>query len=133
MIKNIKMLYFLLFFIIAISTLILARNWPELTRLISIHVLLISIGLMVGNIFKNHRQAYQRAECTREKMVRNLGFDLFGLLLTMGAAMYFGRLAGGYFGLRAGFWIGLISGFLGGFAAAWAVRSAWGRWVKVSV
>jgi hypothetical protein len=80
---------------------------------------------------QKHLQSYQRAECTREKMTRNMVIDLFGLLLTMGAAMYTGRLAGGYFGIRAGFWVGLLAGFVGGFLAAWLVRSAWGKLVSV--
>ena len=65
-------------------------------------------------------------------MKRNLILDLIGLLLTMGAAMYVGRLAGGYVGLHAGFWFGLLAGFLGGFLAVWAVRSAWGRVVALA-
>ena len=60
-------------------------------------------------------------------MLRNTSLDLLGLALTMGAAIYFGRLAGGYFGLRSGIWVGLLAGFMGGFGAAWAVRSVWGR------
>ena len=62
-------------------------------------------------------------------MIRNLVLDLLGLILTIGAAMYVGRLTGGYFGLRAGFWVGLIAGFLAGFFAAWVVRSVWGRFI----
>ena len=59
--------------------------------------------------------------------MRNLAFDIISLLLTMGAAMYVGRLAGGYFGLRTGFWFGMLAGFLGGFVAAWMVRAVFGR------
>jgi len=80
-------------------------------------------------ILQTHWKAYRQAECTREKMIRNLALNLLGLLFTLGAAMYIGRLAGGYFGIRAGFWIGLFAGFLGGFLAAWVVRSIWGRLV----
>jgi Ca2+/Na+ antiporter len=103
--------------------------WPNTTSWISIILLFISIGTALFLIFQKHRQSYQQAECTREKMVRNLGFDLLGLLLTLVTAMYCGQLAGGYFGLRAGFWIGLLAGFLGGFVAAWVVRSVWGKLV----
>ena len=55
-----------------------------------------------------------------------------GLLLTMAAAMYVGRLVGGYVGIRIGFWVGLLARFLGGFAAAWSVRSVWGRLVPLT-
>jgi len=81
---------------------------------------------------QKHWQRFNQAECTREKMIRNLALDIIGLLLTLSAAMYVGRLAGGYFGLRAGFWFGLMAGFLGGFVAAWAVRSVWGRFTSRS-
>jgi hypothetical protein len=117
-----------------ILTLILLASvflFPTFTPKVSMLVLLISIGLALKIILLKHWDAYQKAECTREKMNRNLILDLLGLLLTMGAAMYTGRLAGGYVGLHAGFWFGMIAGFLGGFAAAWAVRSAWGRVVAV--
>ncbi|MGD8405950.1 MAG: hypothetical protein PVJ21_20005 [Anaerolineales bacterium] len=83
-------------------------------------------------ILRKHWGTYQQAECTREKMIRNLSFDILGFLLTMGTAMYVGRLAGGYVGLHNGFWIGLLAGFLGGFAAAWTVRAVWGRLTKVN-
>ena len=106
--------------------------WPNITSWISIILLVISIGTALYLIVLKHRQSYQQAECTREKMVRNLGIDLLGLLLTMVTAMYCGQLAGGYFSLRAGFWFGLLAGFLGGFAAAWLVRSAWGKLVPLT-
>ncbi len=93
-------------------------------------IIIISAGLAVAFIIPKHWEAYQQAECTREKMTRNLILDLLGLLLTMGAAMYAGRLAGGYFGIHAGFWIGLLAGFVGGFLAAWMVRSVWGKLVS---
>ena len=81
-------------------------------------------------ILQKHWKAYQQAECTREKMMHNLAFDIISLLLTMGAAMYVGRLAGGYFGLRAGFWLGMLAGFLGGFVAAWMVKYLLGQLVE---
>ena len=78
-------------------------------------------------IFQQHQRAYDNAECTRERMARNLSLDLLGLLFTMGVAMFIGRWAGSYVGLRAGFWVGLVAGFASGFLAAWGMRSVWGR------
>ena len=103
--------------------------WPNITPWISIIMLVASIGTAFFIIVQKHWKSYQQAECTREKMIRTLTFDLLGLVLTIAAAMYIGRLAGGYFGLRAGFWFGLLAGFIGGFMAAWTIRLAWGRLV----
>lgn len=105
---------------------------PSFAQLASVIMVLISIGIAVTLIFQKNWLTYQQAECTREKMIRNLAFDLLGLFLTMGAALYAGGLAGGYVGLRAGFWFGLAAAFLAGFAAAWAVRSVWGRWAALA-
>ena len=96
-------------------------------------VLLISITMAIALILRKHWKTYQQAECTREKMIRNLSLDILGFLLTMGTAMYIGRGAGEYFGVRSGLWIGLLASFLGGFVAAWAVRSVWGRLIGVNV
>ena len=101
-------------------------------HLISIAIIAVGIGTAVVLSLQKHWQTYQQAEYTREKMIRNMALDLVGLLLTMGVAMYAGWLAGGYFGLRVGFWHGMIAGFLGGFGAAWVVRSIWGRLVAVT-
>jgi len=101
--------------------------WPNIAPWISIAMLALSISLAIFLSARKHWQAYQQAECTREKMVRNLLLDLLGFLLMMGAAMYAGRIVGEYLGLRAGIWAGLMAGFAGGFLAAWVVRFAWGR------
>ena len=118
--------------ILVIVSMGILITWPVLSRPASILILLTSIGMAITVTAQKCWQDYQQAECTREKMIRNLALDLLGLLLTMGAAMYIGRLAGGYFGIRAGSWIGLFAGFLSGFLAAWLVRSIWGRLVTLA-
>ena len=107
--------------------------WPNITGWISIAMLTISIGIAIFLSARKHWKSYQKAECTREKMIRNLTLDILGFLLTMGAAMYAGGMAGGYLGLRAGLWIGLLAGFAGGFLAAWVVRSTWGKLVLARI
>ena len=101
----------------------------SITPWISISVLAVSISMAISLSVEKHWRTYQRAECTREKMIRNLTVDLLGFVLSIGTAMYAGRIAGGFVGQRVGFWIGLLAGFAGGFLAAWAVRSAWGKFV----
>ena len=101
--------------------------WPHLTPWLSLILLLIGLGMPIFLAVQKHWQKFNQAECTREKMVRNLVLDLLGLLIIMAVAMYGGRLAGGYFGFRAGFWVGILAGFVGGFLAAWMARFAWGK------
>ena len=102
---------------------------PEFAQTVSMIVLLGSIGLATAFIARNHWQAYQQAECTREKMTRNLTRDVLGLSLAISAAIFAGGLAGQWAGMQAGLWAGLGAGFAVGFLAAWLVRSVWGRWV----
>ena len=117
--------------ILVIVSMGILITWPVLSRQASMLILVTSIGMAITVTTQKHWQAYQQAECTREKLIRNLALDLLGLLLTMGAALYMGRLAGGYFGIRVGFWVGLFAGFLVGFLAAWVIRSIWGRLVAL--
>ena len=129
MFKFIKKIQTLIVVIFTLTLLIIMFFLPAIAQIASIIVLSISISMAFMFTFQKHWGSYQQAECTREKMTRNLILDLLGLLLTMGAAMYAGRLAGGYFGIHAGFWIGLLAGFVGGFLAAGMVRSVWGKLV----
>lgn len=131
MLKNLKKPRTLIAVFLTLILVISVLFFPVLAQVASIVVLVISISMAISLIIRKHWESYQQAECTREKMTRNLILDLFGLLFTMGAAIYIGRLAGGYFGFRAGFWVGLLAGFVGGFLAAWLVRSAWGKLVSV--
>ena len=127
--ENHRTLIAILLILIILATFLFAPTFMQLTSMI---ILFVSIGMAVVLISQKHWRSYHEAECTREKMSRNLSLDLLGLLLTMGAAMYVGRLAGTYIGLHTGFWLGLIAGFVGGFLAARVVRSAWGRIIKVA-
>ena len=110
--------------VVALSSLIF---WPMYSRIISKAIFVVSISMAVAFLVRNHWQAYLQAECTREKMTRNISLDLVGLLLTMAAAIFAGGQAGGWAGLRGGLWAGLGAGFLAGFLAAWVVRSLWGK------
>jgi predicted MFS family arabinose efflux permease len=118
----------IVFITVTMATLLF---WPEFSRTSSIVILLASFGMATVFIAQNHWHAYQQAECTREKMTRNLSFDLIGLLLTMAAASSAGGAAGQWAGTQAGLWAGLAAGFLVGFLATWIVRFAWGRLVPV--
>jgi len=124
--KNREILFLIVIAMVILLVFLSLRTYSDVILIISTIVILLP---MLGFTTKKHWEAHQLAECTREKMIRNLTFDLVGLLLTMGAALYVGRLAGEYFGLRVGFWLGLLAGFLGGFLAAWLIRFVWGKLV----
>jgi len=118
-------------FILVAAALLTILFLPEFARAISTVILLASLGMAMALIVKNHWQAYVQADCTREKMLRNISLDLIGLLLTMAAAIFAGGQAGGWAGMRGGLWAGLAAGFAVGFFAALLARSAWGRLVLV--
>ena len=132
MLKHVKFFRTLIAIVLTLALLATFLFLPVFMQLVSVLMLLVSIGMTISFTAQKHWQSYQQAECTREKMIRNLALDILGMFLTLGAAMYAGRLAGTYFGLRVGFWLGILAGFIGGFLAAWAVRSVWGRIVRVA-
>jgi hypothetical protein len=132
MLKQITISRTLIAMLLTLTLLISTLFFPVVGQIASTIVLIISISMAILLVLQKHWKSYQQAECTYEKMIRTLTLDLLGLLLTMAAAMYVGRLAGGYFGLHVGFWVGLLAGLIGGFVAAWAVRSVWGRLVPLA-
>ena len=122
--------YWIFFFIfIALGVLLF---WPAFSNPVEVLVLTLSIVITIWFTTNDHWQSYVQAEFTREKMIRNLTRDVFGLLLAMSAAIFAGGRAGQWAGMQAGLWVGLGAGFVVGFLAAWAVRSMWGRLVPVA-
>jgi len=127
MLKYLEKYRTLIAIILASILLAISLFLPVHMQAASIVTLLISIGMATVLIFQEHQRAYQDAECTREKMTRNLSFDLISLLLSMAAAIFAGGMAGRWAGMQAGLWVGLLAGFMGGFVAAWVVRFVWGK------
>ena len=127
MLKHLEKHRILVSIIITAVTLSSLIFWPVYSRIISKVIFLTSISMAIAFLVRNHWQAYLQAECTREKMTRNISLDLIGLAVTMAAAIYAGGQAGGWAGMRIGLWAGLAAGFFAGFLAAWAMRSLWGR------
>ena len=66
--------------VLTTGTLATLFLWPAYSRPISTGILLMSMSTAVAFIAQKHRQAYDQAECTREKMKRNLSLDVVGLL-----------------------------------------------------
>ena len=127
----IKKHWIILSFVFIIVILASLLFWPIFSRPVEVAVLMSSIVIAIIFTTHNHWQTYVQAECTREKMARNLTRDVLGLLLTMSAAIFAGGMAGQWAGMQAGLWVGLAAGFLVGFLAAWSVRSLWGRLVQL--
>ena len=132
MLENLKKPRTLIAIFLTLALVISVLYFPIFAPIISMLILLISVGMALIIILQNHWHAYFEAECTREKMIRNLARDVFGLLLAMSAAIFAGGQAGQWAGMQAGLWAGLGAGFLVGFLAAWAVRSVWGRLVPLA-
>ena len=68
---------------------------------------------------------------TRLKLVRSILLDLLGLLLAVGAGTYLGGRAGIWAG-SYGPWTGIAAGINIGFAAAFGMKSLWGRIMKTA-
>ena len=131
MLKHFEKHRLLISILLTTVTLATLYLWPAYSRPISSGILLMSMGMAVAFIAQKHRQAYDQAECTREKMKRNMSLDIVGLLSSVAVAIFAGGLAGQWAGMRAGLCAGLVAGFLVGFLAAWVVRSIWGWLVPV--
>jgi len=127
----IKKHWIFLSFVFIIIILVSLFFWPAFSRPFEVAVLMLSIVAAILLTINDHWRSYIQAECTREKMTRNLTFDLLRLLPGMAAAIFAGGMAGQWAGMQAGLWAGLAAGFLVGFLAAWVVRSMWGKFAKV--
>jgi hypothetical protein len=114
----------ILFISVALALLLL---WPELSRPISMAILMVSVCMAMIAIVHKHWQTYKQAKITLKEMTRNLSLDTLGLLLTMSAASFAGGATGQWAGAQAGVWAGMLQGFVVGFLAAWTVRSVWGK------
>ena len=72
-------------------------------------------------------QKHKEGELSKTESLCNTALDLLGLALTMGAAIWLGRLAGGYAGQTWGILAGIIAGMAVGFGVALVVGKLWGK------
>ncbi len=128
--------------LLLVALLVALLFYPDSSRTLSMGILIFSIGTAIIFIIHRNWQKHnpstgtgqEHSENTLSEFLRNTFLDLIGLALTMGAAIWLGRLAGGYAGLavgsRAGQLWGMLAGILvgmgAGFIGAWSVGRVWG-------
>ena len=108
--------------------------YPASSQALSTVILVFGVGTAIAFIIQGNLEKHKKGELTRSEFIRNTFLDLLGLALTMGAAMWLGRLAGGYTGQNVGIkagqgWgmaAGIAAGMIAGFGAAFLVGKIWG-------
>ncbi len=135
--------------LLLIALLVALLFYPDSSRALSMGILTFSIGTAIVFIIHRNWQKHnpstgsgqEHSEKTHSEFLRNTALDLIGLALTMGAAIWLGRLAGGYAGMAGGsragqhfdyaqyrLWgmlAGILAGMTAGFFAAWSVGRVW--------
>ena len=100
--------------LLLVALLVALLFYPDSSRGLSMGILIFSIGTAIIFIVHRNWQEHKEDEFSRSAFFRNTALDLVGLALTMGAAIWLGRLAGGYAGMGAGF------------IGAWSIGRVWG-------
>jgi hypothetical protein len=109
--------------------------YPDTSQILSVALLVFGLGAAI--LFTIHRnwETKRDNELTNAQFARNTFLDLLGLALTMGAAIWLGRMAGGYAGQAVGITstalsarvAGILAAMLAGFAGALVAGRVWGR------
>lgn len=118
--------------LLLIALLVAFLFYPASSRALSTIVLVFGIGTAVAFTIYSNWKKYKDSELTRSEFFRNTALDLLGLVLTMAAAIWLGRLVGGYAAQRMGastlaIIVSLLAALTAGFIAAWLVQRLWRR------
>ncbi|MBM3125767.1 MAG: hypothetical protein FJZ87_11965 [Chloroflexi bacterium] len=101
--------------------------YPAIANRVGNALIIVCLGLALLFIIQNNWHAFTLGRISGSKFVRNILLDVLGLLLTITAASYLGRLAGNWLGVSFGGWIGVITGLGIAFVVSWSVWRTWGR------
>ena len=109
--------------------------YPASSQALATIVLVFGIGTAIVLTIYGNLERHKKGDLTLSEFSRNTFLDLLGLALTMGAAMWLGRLAGGFAGQAVGIkarqgWgmaAGIAAGMIAGFGAAFLVGKFWGK------
>jgi len=101
--------------------------YPPSSRVLSSIIIVFGIGTAIIFTVYGNWEKHKQGELTRPEFFRNTIIDLLGLALTMGAAMWLGRLAGSYAGISWDIIAGIIAGMAVGFLVAFLVQKVWGK------
>jgi len=106
--------------------------YPASSSAVSMVIIVFGIGTAIAGIgtaiaFVIHGNwgKHKAGELSKTEFLRNTTLDLLGLVLTMGVAMWLGRLAGGYAGQIWGMLAGIVAGIAVGFGAVFLVHRIW--------
>ena len=101
--------------------------YPDISRILSAVLLIFGIGAVTLFTLHSNWKTKQNDELTNAQFARNTTIDLLGLALTMGAAMWLGRMVGGYASETLGVIAGIVAGMVVGFGAALVIGKLWGK------
>jgi TRAP-type uncharacterized transport system fused permease subunit len=108
---------------------------PSSAGTFAIVILFLSLGTAIFFIVRRQIQAYRKNQIDRPTLVRNIYFEVLGLLITVALAVLLAQVIIGVINpLMGNNWlsIGIIIGLsmLGGLGAAWLVKLTWDRLIR---
>jgi MFS family permease len=120
-----------------LSLLICIWLFPSFGLIFTILFILCGFVLASFPVIEKHRQAYLQGKISRGIYVRNILFDVAGILLTLILAALLGRYMAEIATRQIGNELtkliaGILIGLLIGLAVGIFVKQAWGRLVKFS-
>jgi hypothetical protein len=112
--------------------------FPSITRMVSLAVILLGMGISIFLTIQRHRKGQQAGKITPAFMRRAIALDISGLLLTMGVVMFLAAKAGAYtaqaasaaWGGTAGILVAIVAGLIVGVMVGLLARWLWGKLTK---
>ena len=114
----------ILLLIALIIALLLA---PNAMQILSAVIIVFGIGTAIFFTVQNNQEKKEENALSQNEFLRNTFLDLLGLALTMGLAIFFGRVAGSYAGQNWGIFAGIIAGMAVGFGVGFFAQKGWGK------
>ncbi len=114
-----------------------AWKFSSAAPLVGIVFLGVSLGIAIFAVVAKHWSAYREGKLTRFAVARNIGLDVFGILLAMALAALLSRyvselVASQVDGALLRFVAGILVGLLVGIGVGMLVRKTWGHFVRTS-
>ena len=113
--------------LLLVALLVALLFYPASSGILSTAMIVFGIGTAIAFVIHGNWQKHKTGELSKTEFFRNTALDLLGLALTMGAAMWLGRLAGNYAGTSWGMLAGIIAGMAVGFGIAFLAQKVWGK------
>ncbi len=101
-------------------------------------MILVGPGMTIFFIMRREIRAYRAYQIDQGAMVRNIFFDVLGLLLAIALAVLLVQVVVGLMtpfvgNSLTGFVIILVVAVLVGLGASWLVKTTWGRLIKATL